>query len=558
MKKLLFFSSFLFILAFFVLPVHAETIRSFDSTIAVQTDGKIRVTERINYDFENSYKHGIYRSIPFITKNTQGKEYKLDITINSVRNEHGSDYPYTTSTEGDFLRLQIGDAHKTITGVHVYTLDYTVSGALTYFSEHDELYWNSTGSEWSVDIEKATTEIHLPDTIPPESITSTCYTGTVGSSARDCIASAGATSQFSANSPLVAGSGLTIVVGFPKGKIAILEPKEYIRFENTPFGKFVMQLLGVVLAIIAVIWYLLLPVYIPIRWWQKGRDPSVAEVRVWYDPPKSKEGRQLSPAETGSLIDETVDMRDIFASIVQLAQRGYLQIIEEKKNEFVLVKKKEWDGKKDIVPFESLLLSGLFADGDKLKIKGAELSSPMSKVTDSLYGQMVSDEFFKKNPQTTRTIYYAIAGVALFTGNILLAIVLFIFAKRMPAKTLLGAEQASVARSLKTFLSSQERQLEFQAKNQLMFEKLLPYAIAFGVEKIWADRFKDISLMQPSWYVGYNNTAFNAIYFASVMHSSVGSFQASATPTSSSTGQSSGFSGGFSGGGGGGGGGGSW
>ncbi len=237
----------------------------------------------------------------------------------------------------------------------------------------------------------------------------------------------------------------------------------------------------------------------------------------------------------------------------------------QKKSDFVLKKQKDWKEKTDVMPFESLLLSGLFGSGDELKIKGAQLSSEMSKVSESLYKQVVQDGFFKKNPQTTRTIYYVLGGVALFTGNILLAIIMFVFAKRMPAKTTLGAEKASIARSLRTFLSSQERQLEFLVKKsglsadrQVMFEKLLPYAIAFGVEKIWAERFKDISLTQPSWYVGYNNTAFNAVYFASVMHSSVSSFKTSATPTSSSTGHSSGFSGGFSGGGGGGGGGGSW
>ena len=93
----------------------------------------------------------------------------------------------------------------------------------------------------------------------------------------------------------------------------------------------------------------------------------------------------------------------------------------------------------------------------------------------------------------------------------------------------------------------------------MMFEKLLPYAVAFGVEKIWANRFKDIALNQPSWYVGQNNAVFNAVYFSSVLHSSVSTLSYSATPTRSSSGFSSGFGGGgFSGGGGGGGGGGSW
>lgn len=93
-------------------------------------------------------------------------------------------------------------------------------------------------------------------------------------------------------------------------------------------------------------------------------------------------------------------------------------------------------------------------------------------------------------------------------------------------------------------------------KRQLikLYERLLPYAILFGLEKDWAKELAGLyDTDTPSWYGA--NGAFNAAYFAS----SVSSFStASATvfaPPSSSSG--SGFSGG-SGGGGGGGGGGGW
>lgn len=116
----------------------------------------------------------------------------------------------------------------------------------------------------------------------------------------------------------------------------------------------------------------------------------------------------------------------------------------------------------------------------------------------------------------------------------------------------------SCALSLKRFLISQERKLAFQAKNQMMFEKLLPYAIAFGVEKIWAERFKDISLKNPDWYEGHGASSFNSMILVNSLSHSYTGIARAATPTSSSSGFSSGFSGGSSGGGGGGGGGGSW
>ena len=157
---------------------------------------------------------------------------------------------------------------------------------------------------------------------------------------------------------------------------------------------------------------------------------------------------------------------------------------------------------------------------------------------------------------------YCVAVVAFFTFNIPLGIVAVLFGTYMPRKTITGVDSAVAGRSLQNFLSSQERQLEFQAINQMMFEKLLPYAIAFGVERIWAERFKEIDMKPPDWYESEDISSFNSVLFASHLSSSFSSFQSAATPPSSvrsSSGFSSGFSsGGSSGGGGGGGGGGSW
>lgn len=547
--------------------VNAEVIRSYDSQITLQKEGKILVKEKIGYDFEEAYKHGIYRYIPVIKTNTDDKKYELGLQVEGVEDELGNPYTYSVSHVNGKTNIKIGDANRTVTGFHTYIISYIVSGAVTYYSDHDELYWNSTGNDWTVPIENVNTTVRLPEGVQMDTVKTVCYTGIAKSTAQDCKIISEQNSTSASTSRLETGNGITIAVSFPKGLVATLEPKLYTPFEDTLLGKVIIGIAFLLLGIGAFIWYIVLPIAIPIKWYLTGRDPAAQNIRVWYDAPKTKGGRSLTPAETGSLIDETVDMKDIFGSLVQLAQRGYFQIVESpKKGEFTFIKKKDWQSDSSLLMFEKKLLDGLFAGKDKCILKGRDLSVEMNEVTSSLYTQVVADGFFKTNPQSTRTLYFAIAGIALFTGNIFLAIVAFIFAKFMPAKTAEGALQASVGRSLKTFLSSQERLIEFSveksnlpAGRQVMFEKMLPYAIAFGVEKIWAERFKDITLSQPSWYVGQSNTAFNALYLSSMLHSSVTTFSTSATPTRSSSGFSSGFGGGgFSGGGGGGGGGGSW
>lgn len=534
--------------------IFAEEITNFDSQITILSSGQIQVEERIAYDFGGLYKHGIYRTIPYIKTNKEGKQYKMDINVLSVSDELGKTYRYTSSNVNNNVSIKIGDPNSTITGLHTYVITYSVKGALTYYSDHDELYWNITGNDWTIPILYASTEISFPKELVSDEVKLSCFTGVRGSTAQNCI------SQFengkvksNANVLLSGGEGLTQVIGFPKGIVAVLEPKEVVSFFSTFLGKVVALLLG----ILAFFWYIVYPIWIPIRWVLYGKDPRVgAPVRAWYDPPKTKNNRFLTPSETGVLIDEKVDSRDIFASVIDLARRGYLLIEERKKGSFYFVKQKNDEGK--LQPFEKQLLEGLFEDGQELHLKNAELVETMNKVKKLLYTEMVTEGYFEKNPETTRTFYLVVGIFGLMTGNLMLFIITLIFGRIMPRKTRLGAEQVNVAKSLRNFLTSQERQLAFQAEKQMFFEKLLPFAIAFGVEQVWAKRFKDMNLHNPSWYRGYNNTAFNSALFMTSMHSSFSKFQGAMTPTSSSSGFSSGFSGGSSGGGGGGGGGGSW
>lgn len=99
-----------------------------------------------------------------------------------------------------------------------------------------------------------------------------------------------------------------------------------------------------------------------------------------------------------------------------------------------------------------------------------------------------------------------------------------------------------------------------------LYEKLLPYAVLWGVEKEWAAElavYYEQDATTPGWFVSQN--AFSGIYLASALNGIVNSVHTTETPTpspSSWSGSGGGsfsggsFGGGFSGGGGGGGGGG--
>jgi uncharacterized membrane protein len=130
------------------------------------------------------------------------------------------------------------------------------------------------------------------------------------------------------------------------------------------------------------------------------------------------------------------------------------------------------------------------------------------------------------------------------------------FGRIMPARTVQGARALERVLGFEEFLRRVEGdRLERVVKTPEMFERFLPFAMAFGVERKWAKAFQDIYREPPTWYVGSTAGPFDMSGFSSRL----GDLSSRAESTMSSSPRSSngsGFSGGSSGGGSGGGGGG--
>ncbi len=548
--------SILFLFFFFSRPLFAqnsETIHSFHEEILLNTDGTIQITEKILYDFSKNKSHGIYRIIPYTKYDDNNTRYDTTLTDFTVTNEQGKPYKFERETKDERIILKIGDPNKTISGSNIYNISYTISGALGYFDNYDELYWNITGNFWETPITTASAAIILPDVLSPGSIETKCFTGTQESTDSQCNAySQDNTIHFYTTQPLKEREGLTTVITFPKDIISFLPAQKHVSFWEQSTGKVVIE--GIIIG--SIFWYLILPILLIIRFFRYGRDPNVgSEVTALYNPPKTKTRRILSPAETGSLLDEHVDTRDIFATLIDLAQRGYIKIKEHEKKQFSLNYTNNPPAKDTLLPFEKTLLDGIFNKKQTVKLTDVKLYKTVQKVEKMIYESLVAEGYFAKNPKSIRDKYYILGAISIATFNFMLALVAFLFGKNMPRKTLFGAQSAQIAQGMKNFLNSQERQLNFQGDKQLFFERLLPFAVSFGVEKNWTNRFQKFDLQSPNWYMSTTSSTFHVAHFASTLSQSQKNFHSSSTPPSSS---SSGFSGGFSGGGGGGGGGGSW
>ncbi|OGK44277.1 hypothetical protein A2957_03075 [Candidatus Roizmanbacteria bacterium RIFCSPLOWO2_01_FULL_38_11] len=550
--------------------IQEESIQKYTSVIQVNNDGTIEILDEIHYDFASEQRHGIFWDFKAVYegKNSKGEtiKWKMDLEVRNVEDENGNEYEYKKISNGDMVQLKIGDPNKLISGLHVYRISYKIKGGMFYFSDHDELYWNAIGGNWEVPIKKAYVTVYSPVVVDSAQDNVRCFTGAYGSTDQACtITQDQKQVRFETSNVLNPYEGMSVVIKYPKGVVTELLPKEVVPFFETIIGKIVMA----IIAAGAFFWYIIYPIKVLYKWFVSGRDPYVgSELTAFYDAPKTDSGRFLTPAETGTLVDEYVHLQDITGTIVDLARRGYLEIIEEKKNVFILKKTVKKDSRDKLVPLELFLYEKLFTKSEQIKLSDIEFPLFLEELNKKIYTSLVDERFFPKDPNSIRNFYTAIFIFALMTINFPLAIIAITFGIHMPRKTKRGAKEAMKARGLKNFLKSQEMHFDFNAKKsvkeqispQFLFEKLLPFAIAFGVEKEWVNKFKDYVLKVPDWYQSSYKGSLISQSMIAGMHSSFRSMNSVMSNTVSSTGRSSGFSsgGGFSGGGGGGGGGGSW
>ena len=550
-------------------PAAAERIRNFDVYVDVRADGTLAVEERIRWDFEGATKHGIYREIPIAYERAGSADYHIGLRFDRASNANAVAWPAKTSTAGGYTRIRIGDPERTVTGTQDYWIRYRVTRGILFFTDHDELYWNATGNEWPVPIDHA--EVHV--TVPPvgdASVQLDCFTGPVGSRAHACDAVRdGNRIDVVGDRTLAAREGMTVVVGLPKR--IVHEPTAFQRFlwwlDDSGAG-WLMLPFGVLLGF----WLL---------WRSLGRDPKLGDaIAVRYEPPPG-----LTPAEVGTIFDESADVDDVTSTILDLAIRGWLRIEETtserllffSRSDYRIVRLPDPPGQ-TLKAHEAELLEGLFELGGKSVLVSdlrERFYTHLSTIQRALYTVLSREGgYFAANPQTVRQVhlglglFVAMAGVwfAAFgplacVSVIATGLIIAVMGRAMPRRTRKGREAYEEIAGLREFISRVEadRLDRLGGKTAGTFEKVLPFAVVLGVADRWADAFKGIYATPPTWYSG---TSMNGNFDPHDVVRSVGRSLDTMGRTLASRPSNSGSSGfsssGSSGGGFGGGGGGSW
>jgi uncharacterized membrane protein len=544
----------------FSLPAWARSyhIAKFNSNIHVEEDGSARVEEQITFVFSGEY-HGIYRDLPVDYPGPSGSNYTLFIKVDSITDDGGSKLKFEKKTSNGFLHLKIYvpdavDATRTV------NIEYSVANGTRFFEDHDEFYWNVTGNDWPVQIEQASATIYFPAEASGK-LRAQAFEGIYGSSQHASASVTGPSASVEARDRLPMRGGLTADIYIEKG--VLHQPGAIARFFRFVRSNPVLTL---------PLWAF--AVMFPL-WWMKGRDPDPGmSVAPMYEPPE-----KMGPAEVGTLIDGSVDPRDITSVLVDMAVRGYVKIVETqhkgflsstKDYEFHLLKDQgDWKGLTD---YERAMLQQVFSGGQVTLLSNLtnHFYTALPMIKSEIMAALKAKGMYTVDPNSAAgylglgflivALPYAalqVMGVADFLSSVPMAIgcgliavgIILIIGKQLTATSLKGARTQVQIKGFQEFMNRVDAD-RLKRMPPDTFEKFLPYAMALGVEHRWAKAFEGIIQNPPTWYQGYGpSPSFSTFYFVN----SLGSMASTASSTFVSAPRASSSGSGWSGGGGGGG-----
>ena len=262
-------------------------------------------------------------------------------------------------------------------------------------------------------------------------------------------------------------------------------------------------------------------------WYARGRDPHAGLVADFIPQPPD----DLPPGPAGTLLDERADHCDVVATLVDLGRRAVVRIAE------VAPPDPPRPGGRDfaltlvqpdapVAPFEREIVVALFGAervaGTTTRLSRVQrgFAECQPFVKEKLYAELVARGYFPRSPEATRR-WWRNAGIAtLVTASVAgasaailvspfawfptvaavgLALVVIRLSGSMPRKTAAGAEAAARWRAFRRYLASITK-YERVAEATGIFDRYLPYAVAFGVDRAWIATFAAVGTAAPAWY----------------------------------------------------------
>ena len=529
-------------------PALAQDSRSlywerWDTDATINTDGSVTITETQEIVFSGGpFRFGT-RDIP--TDRLSGiSDFQITADGQPLAERSGGEDPgtFVVSEAFDEVRIKWFLPEPTSDSRHVYTITYTVDDALRYYDDGDQFWWKAVGPDRSFVVLSAQAVVHVPEPAVVMNYDNYGVRGTAEQNDDQTV-------TFDTQDPMSPGEEFEIRVQFTHGVVAgsasrwqaVADEEAAEKERQAAYDANVRPLVDLGFLALGILMVVGGPLLVYLLWYAKGRDKPVALPTDYLAEPPDP---TLPAGMAGTLVDEDADMEDIIATLVDLARRGVLTITEEKDGDFTYQKVGDTAS---LRKYEKTLVDAVFAKGDSRQLSALKdkFYTTIPKLKKQLYEATVQEGFFTTSPDLVRNSYAglgiallvlaAIGGFCLapvpcaphgraldfgcgtgrlsllaFTGLALIpalglgitAIAFIVVAHYMPRKTDKGAEASARWLAFKRYLQDIEKYSNLE-ESKSIFETYLAYAIAFGIDRSWINKFSRVDAPVPTWWVPY-------------------------------------------------------
>lgn len=240
--------------------------------------------------------------------------------------------------------------------------------------------------------------------------------------------------------------------------------------------------------------------------------------------PQYEPFEHIPPAVTAVVLKERIDIQDILATLIDLAQRGYVQVeyvraatgqVFTEHNvttnfTYALKLLKQPDAQ--LKNFESSLLKSIFTQGPTkyiLNFLEDELQQIKPDLDKKIYTEAVRLGLIYESPEAIRQKYakasrvVKIIGYVLFITGVGIPIIIdaFLiqwFGRHMPVRSPKGVEALRWSRGLELYITFAERYRLNRPSGEL--QTLLPEAMVFKLVKEWSQHVNTEKNQLPQWF----------------------------------------------------------
>ena len=298
-----------------------------------------------------------------------------------------------------------------------FQIRYRIRGAIGQYWRRDVLYWKPLMRDCEYRIKAASVTLNLPEEVEPERVEVVFYTR--APEAKWQINQQDRRSVHFSAMEIGRKDKFEIKVSLPKGMVEQYSSLTYTYAFHIKPWVFPVGAVATVLVLLII-------------WSKIGRDP-VPEPQQVYDI----DVLDIMPGLAGLLIDESFDVQDITATIMDLARRGYIHIDEIKEEqehksrwfqepsryEFELVKVPE---KGELTGYEELLIKRLFqgrlVEGEKISTDklNNRFYKHIPKIKKKAWQQVQTLGWFAKLPKKAKKPFIII-GLIIIASSLALA-----------------------------------------------------------------------------------------------------------------------------------------